>query len=120
MTNSINIILVRRTCDRTAIEKRTTSLSSVWALLRKIYNKSAESFLDIGMITYSKSESYLSFFLYYIKNNLAEKDTMVDTVSTGEDGDTLTVFLMDMAALLWLEKLDRHSWSQPLRKRYQA
>ena len=97
---------------RTAIEKRTTSLASVWALLRKIYNveKSAESFLDIGMITYSKSESYLSFYyriLYYVENNLADANITVDTISTGGTGDKLTVSLMDMAALLWLEKLDR-------------
>ena len=31
----------------------------------------------------------------------------VDTVTTGGTGNKLMVSLMDMAALLWLEKLDR-------------
>ena len=62
------------------------------------------------MITYRKAELYLSFFyriLYYVENNLAEANTTVNTVSMGATGDKLTVSLMDMAALLWLEKLDR-------------
>ena len=57
------------------IMKRTTSLESVWHLLRGIYNveKSAETLLDIGTLAYDKAESYASFYykiVYYIEMNL--------------------------------------------------
>ena len=97
---------------RKSIEKRTTDIESVWFLLRGIYNveKSTETLLDIGNLTHDKAESYASFFhklVYHIEMNLAPADIEVNHVKTGEDGDELSVTLLDMAALLWLTKIDQ-------------
>ena len=50
---------LKRPYYNNAIEERTTSIESVWKLLRRIYNVEllAESLLDIGDLTYDKSES---------------------------------------------------------------
>ena len=95
-----------------SIEKRTTNIESVWTLLRGIYNveKSTETLLDIGNLTHDKAESYASFFhklVYHIEMNLAPRDIEVNHVTTGEDGDDLSVTLLDMAALMWLTKIDQ-------------
>ena len=94
-----------------AIERRTTSANSIWKLLRELYNveTSADTLLDIGNISYDKSESYLSFFhklLYHAESNLAPANMTVNHVTTGADGDSLTVTLMDLVALQWLSKID--------------
>ena len=93
------------------IERRTTSANSIWKLLRELYNVeiSADTLLDIGNISYDKSESYLSFFhklLYHAESNLAPANMTVDHVTTGADGDSLTVTMMDLVALQWLSKVD--------------
>ena len=93
------------------IMKRTTSLESVWHLLRGIYNveKSAETLLDIGTLAYDKAESYASFYhkiVYYIEMNLCPEDVEVNHVNSGEDGDEISITLLDMAALLWINKID--------------
>ena len=96
---------------RKAIEQRTTSAESIWQLLRQIYNveTSAETLLDIGKMSYDKSETYLSFYhqlLYHVETNMAPANTTVDHVMTGINGDTLSVTLMDVTALIWLNKID--------------
>ena len=93
------------------IERRTTSANSIWKLLRELYNveTSADTLLDIGNVTYDKSESYLSFYhklLYHAESNLAPANVTVNHVATGANGDSLTVTMMDLVALQWLSKLD--------------
>ena len=95
---------------RKTIEQRSTSLEDVWKILRGIYNveKDAETLMDIGPLVYDKSESYQSFYhkiVYLIEMNLAPGNITVNQIATG-DGDTLTVTLLDMAALLWIQKID--------------
>ena len=97
--------------SRNAIAKRTTNVESIWTLLREKYNvtKSAETLLDIGTLSHDKTESYASFFqkvVYYIEMNLAPANITVDHVATGEDGDELSVTLMDLAAIIWIQKID--------------
>ena len=99
------------------IEKRTTDIESVWNLLRGIYNveKSAETLLDIGSLAYNKAESFASFYykiVYYIEMNLAPANIEVNHVNSGEDGDDLSVTLLDMAALLWLTKIDHRLYDK--------
>ena len=100
-----------------SIEKRTNNIESVWNLLRGIYNveKSAETLLDIGSLTYNKAESFASFYykiVYYIEMNLAPANIEVNYINSGEDGDNLSVTLLDMAALLWLTKIDHRLYDK--------
>ena len=97
--------------SRNAIAKRSTNVESIWTLLREKYNvtKSAETLLDIGNLKHDKTESYASFFqkvVYYIEMNLAPANITVDHVATGADGDELSVTLMDLAAIIWIQKID--------------
>ena len=97
--------------SRKAIERRTTNVESIWTLLREKYNvtKSAESLLDIGNLAYDKSESYACFFekvVYYVEMNMAPANTTVNHVTTGAEGDKLSVTLMDLCAILWMQKID--------------
>ena len=99
-----------------AIQTRTTSLESVWQMFRKMYNveKSADTMINIGTLVYNKSESYASFFAkiqYFIEMNLAPAGITVDHVSTGA-GDKLTVTLMDLAAVIWLGKIDKRLYDE--------
>ena len=93
------------------IKERSTSLDSIYGILEEIYNvkKTAESFLDLGEVTKTSTESYRVFYakiLYLMEQNLAPANKTVDHVSTGPDGDKLSVTLMDMAAMFWLMKID--------------
>ena len=97
--------------SRKSIEQRTTNVESIWTLLREKYNvtKSAESLLDIGNLAYDKSESYACFFekvVYYVEMNMAPQNTTVNHITTGAEGDKLTVTLMDLCAILWMQKID--------------
>ena len=97
--------------SRKSIEQRTTNVESIWTLLREKYNvtKSAESLLDIGNLAYDKSESYACFFekvVYYVEMNMAPTNTTVNHITTGAEGDKLTVTLMDLCAILWMQKID--------------
>ena len=97
--------------SRKSIEQRTTNVESIWTLLREKYNvtKSAESLLDIGNLAYDKSESYACFFekvVYYVEMNMAPANTTVNHVTTGAEGDKLSVTLMDLCAILWMQKID--------------
>ena len=102
---------VKRPYYNKGIQERTTSCDSIWKLLRSIYNvePSAENLLDIGDVTFDKSESHLSFFhkiIYLIESNMAPAAITVDHVTTGPTGDRLSVTLMDVAAVMWINKLD--------------
>ena len=66
---------------------------------------------DLASLTYNSAEetSYYGFyyhFLYIIRKNLAPPGITVDGVTSGEDGDKMTISLMDFAAVMWLEKID--------------
>ena len=102
---------LKRPYHNRGIQERTTSCDSIWKLLRTVYNvePSAENLLDIGDVTYDKSESHLSFFhkiIYMIESNMAPGAITVDHVTTGANGDKLSVTLMDVAAVMWINKLD--------------
>ena len=93
------------------IQERTTSCDSIWKLLRTVYNfePSAENLLAIGDVTYDKSESNLNFFhkiIYLIESNMAAAAITVDHITTGAIGDKLSVTLMDVAAVMWINNLD--------------
>ena len=96
---------------RISIERRTTNAESIWQLLRRSYNveTSAETLLDIGSVTYDKTESYLGFYqrlLYLVESNLAPANVTVDHVKTGDTGDSLSVTMMDLIALNWIQKIE--------------
>ena len=93
------------------IKERSTSLQSIYNILEEIYNveKTAESFLTLGKISKSNSESHSVFYakiLYLVEQNLAPANVTVDNVETGAQGDKLTVTMMDMTAMMWLMKID--------------
>ena len=93
------------------IQTRSTSLISIYAILEDIYQveKTADSFLSLAKVSKTSAESYSVFYakiLYLMEQNLAPPNITVDHVTTGEQGDKLTVTLMDTAAMLWLMKID--------------
>ena len=66
---------------------------------------------DLASLTYNSAEdiSYYNFYakiLWIIEMNLAPPGITVNGISTGEDGDKMTISLMDFAAVWWLEKID--------------
>ena len=94
-----------------AIQTRTTSFASIKEMFRTMHNveKSADTMIDIGTLVYTKAESYASFYakvVYFIEMNMAGPGITVDYVNTGADGDKISVTLLDLAAVIWLGKID--------------
>ena len=67
------------------IKERSTSINSIYNILEEIYNikKTAESFLSLGKVVKTSTESYRVFYakiLYLMEQNLAPANKTVDHV----------------------------------------
>ena len=65
--------------------------------------------MSLGTVKKLSTESYQLFYakiLYLMERNLAPPNKTVDTISTGQEGDKLTVSNMDHAAVIWLMQID--------------
>ena len=93
------------------IKERTTDIESVYDILREIYHieKDISSFTTVAKVKKLSTESYAVFYakiVYLMEQNLAPAGKTVNRVTTPENGDKMSVSLLDHAALLWLLKID--------------
>ena len=94
------------------IMDRSKSLKDIWKHFDTVFciETSAESFLDLALITYDRTESYHSFLariVYHIENNKAPANIEIDGISSGKNGDKMTITMMDLAITTWLQKIDQ-------------
>ena len=102
---------------------QSKSLQDVWDFMKRSFNIeiSQLSFLKMCNLSKRDSETHLAFYdriVNCIRLHLAPKNVTVDNVSTplpsGTDtlgGDKLSVTLLDVAALLWFDKLPHKNLS---------
>ena len=92
------------------ILKRTSDLNDVWIIFDEIFNieHNADSLLDIASMKYDSSESYSSFLAriqFHMENHLPPASITVDHVSSGANGESMSIMVMDLAVKEWLEKI---------------
>ena len=92
------------------ILKRTSDLHDVWIIFDEIFNieHNADSLLDISAMKYDSSESYSSFLAriqFHLENHLPPPDVTVDNISSGAEGESMSIMVMDLAVKEWLEKI---------------
>ena len=93
------------------IVRATNSLDSVWEAIYEHYGLTitGETFLDFATLTLSQDETYRQFYdrlLSHVRLHLPRPNITVDGVSSGTNGDVITVALMNFIALEWLRKVN--------------
>ena len=95
------------------IVRKSTSLSSAFAIIEENFGlvPSQESWCDFATLSRAPNEPYRQFYdrmvSFVTKHLMAEdvKNTEVDGVIIPRGGDQLTVSLLNMVALNWIQKL---------------
>lgn len=93
------------------IVKSSSKLEDVWDTIYDHYgvNVSSESMLDYVSIKQVSGETYRQFFdrlLSHARLHLPKANISVDGVTTGADGDKMTISLMNFVAMDWLNKIN--------------
>ena len=93
------------------ILNRSRNLKDIWKTFNTIFGieEDADSFLDIGAIKYDGSESPSSFYariMYHLESHLPTAGTEVDGISAGDQGEKMSILVMDMAAWAWMDKIN--------------
>ena len=108
-------------------EQATTCLDDVWNILDEIYNAqiTSSSLLDFANIKKTNSESHRQFFerlSNYIRQHLAKANLNIDGLSSGQNGDKMTISLLNLVVVNWLDKTDpklieivKHEYATDLR-----
>ena len=95
------------------IVKGSKKLQDVWDTIYDHYgvNISSESLLDYVSLKQISGETYRQFFdrlLSHARLHLPKANVTVDGVTTGADGEKMTVSLMNFVAMDWLNKINPH------------
>ena len=108
-------------------EQSTNCLEDVWNILDEIYDAqiSSSSLLDFAGIKKTSTESHRQFFerlSNYIRQHLARPNIQVDGMSSGQKGDVMTISIMNLIVVSWLDKTDpklieivKHEYATELR-----
>ena len=89
----------------------TKKLQDVWDALHEHYGLlvTGESLLDFAAMAITNEESYRQFFdrlLAHARLHLVKENVTVDGITSGENGETLSISLMNFVAMEWLRKIN--------------
>ena len=90
--------------------KATRNLEEVWTIIYDHYGLTitGETFLDFNSMTRIEGETYRQFYdrlLAHTHMHLPGQNVSVDGVSSGPNGEKMTVGLMNFVAMSWLAKI---------------
>ena len=89
----------------------STSWASVKKIILKAYGaaSSHDMFLELGKLTKSPAETYLTFYermADHVRIHLAPGNTVAGHITVPAVGDKMTVTLHDCLVVMWLQKID--------------
>jgi len=92
------------------ITTTATSLQNAFDIIAEHYNvnPTQETFLDFESLTMETGESYRQFYerlCGHARQHFAGAGSVVDNVTVGGDGDSMTVSHLNLIALWWLRKI---------------
>ena len=95
----------------TRIVEDTTSINDVWKVFAEIYNCeiTSETLLDFASFKRLENEGYRQLFermVDHVRRHLAGPNVRVASLSTGARGDTMSISLMNVIAVHWLNVIN--------------
>ena len=92
------------------IVQGTKNLNEVWDIIYEHYGLkvTGDSLLDFASMTQLQGETFRQFFdrlLSHTRLHLPRAGIMVDGISSGDAGETMSIGLMNFVALAWIQKL---------------
>ena len=89
----------------------TKKLQDVWDSIYEHFglNITGETLLDFANMQISTGETYRQFYdrlLAHTRLHLAKPNVVVDGISSGTQGEVMSISLMNLVALQWLQKID--------------
>ena len=93
------------------IVKGSTNLNEVWEVIYDHYGLSVtgETLLDFTSMAQLQGESYRQFYdrlLSHARLHLPRPNITIDGVTTGANGEGMTIALMNFVAMFWLQKIN--------------
>ena len=93
------------------IINNTTSLNDVFRLIFELYGAelTSDSFLDLAAVKKLPAESHRQLFermLDHVNKHLTKPNISVDNFTSGATGDSMTLTLLNVIVIMWLQKID--------------
>ena len=90
----------------------TTDLESVWALIYEIYDAElvTTNYLDYALMSRNSGETYRNYYnrlVGFTRQHLPSNSVSAEGVTSPQDGEKLTIALLDSIAVHWLLSIDR-------------
>ena len=94
------------------LRQESTDISSVWDIIYEVYDVelTTSNFLDYATMTRNQDETYRSFFnrlVGFVRQHLPKEATTAEGVSCPQQGEQLSIGLLDAIAIHWLLSIDR-------------
>ena len=92
--------------------QETTDLDSVWSLIYEIYDAElvTSNYLDYALMSRETGETYRNFYnrlVGFTRQHLPKKSFTAEGVTCPQDGEQLSVALLDNIAIHWLLSIDK-------------
>ena len=94
------------------IVKNSTSMRQAWQFISELYEAevSNDTFLDFAAIVKSPTESYRQMFermVNHVHKHLTKPNTTVENYSSGATGDVMTLSLLNLTVIIWMDKINK-------------
>ena len=94
------------------LDQETTNLQSVWDIIFEIYDVeiTTANFLDYATMERNDQETYRGFFnrlVGFVRQHLPRQALEAEGVRSPQDGETLTIGLLDTITVHWLLSIDK-------------
>ena len=94
------------------LRSESTNISTVWEIIYELYDAeiSTSNYLDYATMTREPEESYRAYFnrlVGFVRQHLPSKSYEAEGIQSPEEGEELTIALLDSITVHWLLNIDR-------------
>ena len=95
-----------------SLKTRARCMKDVWDIIYEIYDAELDTthYLDYATMHRDPQESYRNFFnrlVGFVRQHLPRSEYTAEGVSSGADGEAMSISLLDSIAIHWLLSIDR-------------